>query len=152
MKLTHYFIILPFLFAAIPAWAEDPMTGTWTVVEAKVGPWYDGNGAKPVVDPKPAHAKLVFTKTSIQGPSPLGCAKVKFTVSTVGPEDLFQGVLKNPAKDAAALGFKGGKITSVNEGCLRSDADLEMDFALVDSNTALFGLNNVVYKMTRVLP
>jgi len=152
MKLTPSLFILPLLFLAAPAWAENPMTGTWTVVEAKVGPWYDGNGAKPEIDPKLARAKVVITKTSVQGPSPLGCAKAKFTVSTVGPESLFQGVLKNPAKDAAALGFKEAKITSVNEGCLRSDADLEMDFALVDHDTVMFGLNNMVYKMTRVKP
>ena len=68
----------------------------------------------------------------------------------MSPEGLFQGVLRNPAKDAAALGFKGDKITSVNEGCLKSDADLEMDFALLDEDTAMFGLDNVVYKMKRV--
>jgi hypothetical protein len=152
MKLTHSLIALTFMLAAAPAWAESPMTGTWNIVEAKVGPWYDGGGAKPDIDPKLAHAKLVFTEKSVQGPSPLNCAKVKFTVSTVGPEDLFQGVLKNPKKDSTDLGFKSQKITSVNEGCLRTDADLEIDFAMVDHDTAMFGLNNVVYKMKRVSP
>ncbi|MFO1464290.1 MAG: hypothetical protein U1F66_10985 [bacterium] len=152
MHLSRYFIAVAVLLAAVPALADSPMTGTWTIVEAKTGSWYDGSGAKPEVDPELAHAKVIFTKNSVRGPSALACARVKFTVSTVGPEYLFQGVLKNPAKDAAALGFKGKKITSVNEGCLRSDADMEMDFALVDKDTAVFGLNNMVYKMKRIQP
>jgi len=152
MKLSRWFFAIAILFAAAPALAESPMTGTWNVVDAKTGPWYDGNGAKPDIDPELAHAKIVLTNTSVQGPSAVGCAKVKFTVSTVPPEYLFQGVLKNPKKDAAALGFKSEKITSVNEGCIRSDADMEMDFALIDKDTAVFGLNNVVYTMKRVAP
>jgi hypothetical protein len=135
--------------AVTPAFAADTYLGTWKVTDAKVAPWYDGNGAKPDIDPKLAHATLTFAKSSIKAPAPLGCKKVKYTVSTVGPEDLFEGGLKNPQKDAAALGFKSNKIMSVNEGCLRSDADIEMDYAFVDNDTAVFGLNNVIYTMKR---
>jgi hypothetical protein len=149
MELARYWIVLSFLFATTPALAQSPMTGTWKVVEAKTGPWYEG-GAQPKINPKLKHAKIVFTENSVKSTSILGCAQAKFSVSTVSPEGLFQGVLRNPAKDAAALGFKGDKITSVNEGCLKSDADLEMDFALLDEDTAMFGLDNVVYKMKRV--
>jgi hypothetical protein len=135
--------------AVTPAFAADTYLGTWMVSDAKVAPWYDGNGAKPDIDAKLAHATFTFAKGSITALAPLGCKKVKYTVSTVGPEDLFEGGLKNPQKDATALGFKNNKIMSVNEGCLSSDADIEMDYAFVDNDTALFGLNNVIYTMKR---
>ena len=150
MYFSRCLIALPFVFASQSAWAESPMSGAWKVVEANVAPWVDGKSAKPEIDPKIANAKLIFTENSVQGPHPLGCAKAKFTVSAVGAEYLFQGGLKNPKPDAAALGFKVEKITSVNESCLRTDADVEMDFALIDQDTAVFGLDNVIYKMKRL--
>lgn len=52
-------------------------------------------------------------------------------------------------KQAAALGFASEKIVSLNMGCVSNDADIEMDFALVDHDTAVFGLNNVIYRMVR---
>ena len=146
----HLVCLLLAALAVTPAFAADAYQGTWKVVDAKVAPWYDGNGAKPDIDATLAHATLTFAKSSIKGPAPLGCKKVKYTVSTVGPEDLFEGGLKNPQKDAATLGFKSNKIMSVNEGCLRSDADVEMDYAFVDNDTALFGLDNVIYPIKRV--
>ncbi len=151
--MNYYRVLLALLLLSLvkiaPALAEEPILGTWAVTDAKVAPWYDGGGAKPNIDPKLLHATLVFAKDSVKGPSAVACNKVRYTVNMIGPEDLFEGGLKNPAKDAAALGFKGGKITSINEGCLRSDADLEMDFPMIDKDTALFGLNNVVYTMKR---
>src|SRR5579885_1359302 len=145
-------VLLLSLAPTAPALAEEPILGTWTVISSQVAPWYDGGGAKPDVDPALAHATIVFAKDSVKGPRAVNCNKVKYTVSTVGPEDLFEGGLKNPAKDAAALGFKTDKITSINEGCLRTDADMEMDFAMIDKENAVFGLNNVVYKMKRKTP
>jgi hypothetical protein len=32
---------------------------------------------------------------------------------------------------------------------LRNDADIDMDFALIDHDTAVFALDNVIYKMVR---
>lgn len=151
MRATRLYLVCLSLaaLAVTPAFAAHTYLGTWKVTDAKAAPWYDGNGAKPDIDAKFAHATLTFAKSSIKGPAPLGCKKVKYTVSTVGPEDLFEGGLKNPQKDAAALGFKNNKIMSVNEGCLRSDADIEMDYAFIDNDTALFGLDNVIYTMKR---
>ena len=139
------------LFSVTPAWAS-PLLGNWKVTDAKVAPWYDGNGAKPDIDPKLAHATLVFAKDSVKGPDPLGCKKVKYTASTVAPDYLFEGGLRNPKADAAALGFKNDKITSINAGCIRSDADLEMDYAFIDNDTAVFGLNDIIYTMKRAAP
>ncbi len=137
------------LISTAPASASNSYLGAWKVTDAKADPWYNGNGAKPDIDPKLAHATIVFAKTSITGPQPLGCKKVKYTLSTVGPEDLFEGGLKNPKQDAATLGFKSDKITSFNEGCMNG-GDIEMDFPMADDNTIVFELNNVFYTMKRV--
>jgi hypothetical protein len=142
-------LLIVLCLGVFPSLAAESLIGTWTVIEAKTGPWYDGSGAKPEVDPKLAHATFVFTANSATGPLPIGCGKAKFTTSVVGSDYLFEGGLKDPKKDAAGLGFKSDKITSVNEGCLKPDADMEMDIAFIDSDTAVFGLNNVVYKMKR---
>ncbi len=138
------------LFSAVPASAADSYLGTWKVTDAKADPWYNGNGAKPDIDPKLAHATIFFAKTSIKGPQPLGCKKVKYTISTIGPEDLFEGELESHKQDAATLGFKSDKIMSLNEGCVDANADIEMDFAFADNDTAVFELNNVIYTMKRV--
>src|ERR1700680_3223502 len=82
------------LLSVAPAWAS-PLLGTWNVTDAKVAPWYDGNGAKPDIDPKLAYATLVFANDSVKGPDPLGCKKVKYAASNVGPDYLFEGSLKN---------------------------------------------------------
>lgn len=150
MKMSRYLAAMSIFLMATPALADNPLTGSWTVEESIVAPWVDVKAAKPEINAQIAKAKLIFTSNGVQGPQPLGCEKAKFTVSTVVPESLFQGGLKNPAKEAAALGFKDSKITSVNATCLRTDADVEMDYALVNSDTAAFGLDNVVYKMKRV--
>lgn len=103
MQIKRILASLPFLLVAPPAMAESPLTGTWKVVEAKTAPWFDGKSAQPPTHSEIINAKLVFTDQSVQGPQPIGCAKSKFTVTAVGPEYLFQGGLKNPKKEAAAL-------------------------------------------------
>jgi hypothetical protein len=121
--------LFPMLFGA-PARAQGVFAGRWTVVEAKAAPWVDASAQNhPDFDPAFQHAQIVFLKSRVEGPAPLGCAKVQYTLSKVVREDLFQGALTDPARQAAALGFKSGRIVSLNLGCLRSDADLEMDFA-----------------------
>ena len=37
-------------------------------------------------------------------------------------------------------------------GCDRPDADQEMDYAMADKNTAMFGLNDHIYIMKRTPP
>ncbi len=65
------------------------------------------------------------------------------------PNYPLEGGLADPEKQAAALGFTSQKIVSLSMGCVRNDADIEMDFDLIDHDTAVFALDNVIYKMVR---
>ena len=131
--------------------AENPFLGRWTVVEAQAAPWVDPKDASttPDFDKALSHMTIVFTMAGIEGPQPFGCKKVMYKLNTTEPDGLFEGGLKNPKEDAAKLGFKDMKIMSLNEGCVSSQADFDMDFAMVDPDTLVFALNNVVYRLKR---
>jgi hypothetical protein len=131
---------------------DNPFLGTWTVTEAKMGPWVKPGETALPVDPKILHATITFTATSVKGPHPLGCAKAVYELKTVGPDFLFEGGLTDPKPQARALGFTTDTFPAMSFGCDRPDADIEMDYALVDANTAVFGLNDRVYVMKRTPP
>jgi hypothetical protein len=135
---------------AAAAAADNPFLGTWAVTDAKIAPWYDGNGAKPKIDPALARKTILFARSSASGSSVVGCSKPIYAVTTVGPEMLFEGNLKDPAKDAATLGFKSDKIVTMNEGCDVKTGDMALDFPMVDQDTILLGLNNMIYTLKRV--
>ena len=130
--------------------SANPFLGSWKVTSAKIGPWYDGNGAKPQMDPALDGKTLTFSAMTASGSKVVGCNKAHYVVSVVGPDMLFEGSLKDPAKDAAALGFKGDKITTMNESCDSKTGDMELDFPMVDEGTILLGLNNMIYTLKRV--
>ena len=133
-----------------PAAVQDVFAGGWAVTDAQPAPWVDGSAEnQPDIDDAIRHGRFTFGKDSVEGPPPFNCRKVQYTVSEVGPDYLFEGGLTDPAKQAAALGFTSDKIVSLNMGCISSDADIEMDFDLVDRDTAVFALNNVIYRMVR---
>lgn len=135
---------------AADATAANPFLGTWTVTDGKTAPWYDGvNGAKPVLDPTFKGKTIVFAENSASGSPVVACDKVLYTVTEVTPDLLFEGALKNPAADAAALGFKGDKIKTMNEACDVETGDMELDFPMVDDDTLLLGMNNMVYTLKR---
>ena len=139
-----------FLLCARPAAAQDAFAGTWAVIDAQPAPWVDGSAQNQAdIDPVIRSGKFTFRKDSVDGPKPFNCKKVQYTLSEVGPDYLFEGGLTDPVKQASALGFKSQKIKSLNMGCVSSDADIEMDFDLIDRDTAVFALNNVIYKMVR---
>src|SRR5581483_10852839 len=148
--------ILPALWAATAMAADNatlgPFLGRWNVVSADPAPWVDPHDASttPDFDKKLAHMTITFAKTAIEAPPPFGCKKAVYTLNTTEPEGLFEGGLKNPEADAAKLGFKDKKITSLNEGCASAAADFERDFAMMDPDTLVFALNNVVYRLKRM--
>ncbi len=94
--------------------------------------------------------RLTFGANAATGSSVVACAKAHYEISVVGPDMLFEGGLKNPEKDAAALGFKSDKITTMNESCDSPTGDMELDFPMVDKETILLGLNNMIYTLKRV--
>jgi hypothetical protein len=138
------------LLGAAPALAQDVFAGTWVVSDAQPAPWVDGSaGTQPAINEAVSHGRFTFKKDSVEGPPPFNCQQVQYEVHEVGPEYLFEGGLTDPAKQAAALGFTSDKIVRLSMGCVSNDADIGMDFDLIDQDTALFALDNVIYKMVR---
>jgi hypothetical protein len=146
-----WFASLLCLVAGTPAVAQGVFAGTWQVADAQVATWHrDDPNYTPTIDPKFRHATFVFKKDRLIAPAPFNC-KAHYEIKTVEPGYLFQGAFDqdDPAGHAKALGFKSDKIVNLDFTCLRNDADIEMDFHLVDRDTAIFGLNNVIYTMKR---
>ena len=84
---------------------NNPYFGSWKVTSSIQAPWYDGNGALPAVDPELDGKTITFEKTRASGSRIVECAKPVYALSNVERAGLFEGSLKNPEKDAAALGF-----------------------------------------------
>ncbi|RFB76428.1 hypothetical protein [Methylovirgula sp. 4M-Z18] len=130
------------------AQAQEAFAGTWTISKADTAPWASAP-PKPDDELKLLMGKTVsFLKTRIDGPRPVRCAKLKYEIKDYTPDMLFQGTLSaDPAKQAAALGFKGETIKTLETGCGN-----ELDYHMVDANTVLFGLNDRVYTLARKMP
>lgn len=131
--------------------AQGVFLGTWTVVEAQPAPWVAKSPDKIDArsDPAIAHARIVVLSGRIDGPQPLGCRRPHYEVAQVPPEELFEGGLDDPDRGmtdpkaaATALGFPNTTITTLRPGC-------DIEFHMVDSDTVLFGLNNMIYTMHR---
>ena len=75
----------------------------------------------------------------------MACRKPRYERVAVEPDGLFQGGLKAPARDAAALGYLSPKIPSLLTGC-------EVDYHFLDADHALFALDNRLYRIERVKP
>lgn len=145
---------LPTLFCLLvgPAVAQNlSLLGTWTVTTSTPAPW-----VKPGEKPLASDEKLlighqfVFTKDRVTAPSPPlepVCRKPHYVLSAFPPDYLFEGTLPDPEKQAAALGFKGKTIPTIQTGC-----EGVSDFHFLDNNNALFGLNDRVYRMKRITP
>ena len=117
--------------------------GDWTIVSTQMAPWALPDDKPVASDIKALMGKTVtFASKSIRAPQPLGCNGVKYKVDTYTPDLLFEGGLTSPDKQAAALGFHDKAIPTLIPGC-------EIEFHFLDANTALFGLNNNIYRMQR---
>ena len=141
--------LLALLSGVRPAAAQEMFTGTWAVVEAQPAPWVDTPGSAPPVNEAMRQGRITLAADRVDGPPPLGCAQPRYEIVRAGPDYLFQGGLSDPAKQAAALGFGAGEIVHLSLACVRDDADIGMDFSLVDEDTALFALDNIIYRMVR---
>jgi len=128
--------------------AEADFMGAWTVTSSEPAPWTDAK-EKPVasdLNALIAHP-VAFLRDRIDGPAPLGCRKPHYEIKSYSPDMLFQGGLDKPEKQAATLGFKDKTIKTLETGC-----DGAIDFHFLDSDNALFALNNRIYKIQRKTP
>jgi hypothetical protein len=121
------------------------------VVDVQPAPWVDPNAAeKPYLHEDIAQGRITFMADSVQGPGFLNCDKAHYETSKVPPDYLFEGGLTDPVRQAKELGFKGGEILQMSMGCPAGDADISMDFDIIDEGVAVFALDNMIYKMKRV--
>jgi hypothetical protein len=132
--------------------AEPSYIGTWKLSGAVVAPWAD-----PKQKPDSAEMTRLVGKTivlqarQIAGPPPFACKAPHYRESEFTADMLFQGAFQemqsknksvDPDKLAAALGFAGKKIKTLETGC-------EFDFHFVDAATAEIGLNDYVYALKK---
>ena len=126
---------------------SNPIFGTWEMTSSVVAPWWDNAGAEPTADP--AMAKLVFAPSKSSGPPVLTCDKPRYTNNVMPQRGLFQGNLPDPPKDAPALGFTSPDVIVVSFSCQSGTGDVLADFPMLDDNTIMLGLDNVLYTYRR---
>jgi hypothetical protein len=129
--------------------APAPFAGSWDVVDVQPAPWVEADYKGPINE-EIAKGRITFMGNSVQAPGFLNCDKAKFEITTVPPVYLFQGGLSDPANQAAALGHKGDEIQNLAMSCIRDDADISMDFSLIDDDLIVFALDNMIYRLNRV--
>jgi hypothetical protein len=135
------------LLLSAPAPAAGPtFYGAWLITEAHVAPW--AKAGESAFSEEEQHrlvgSKVIYRRTRIEGPSPLGCAKPRDRMLEYPPDFLFQGTLTDPDAQAQALGFHQHMTPTLETGC-----EGWIDFHFVDPATALFGLNNMIYTLRK---
>lgn len=126
---------------------RNPFFGTWELTAARIAPWWDKQGDEPT--PEPDMAKFVFQADKSSGPALLTCDKPHYMVNLTPERGLFQGNLPDPAKDAPALGFTSTDITVLSFSCASGAADVSVDFPMIDDDTIMTGISNVLYTFKR---
>jgi hypothetical protein len=126
---------------------RNPFFGTWELTAARVAPWWDKVGEEPA--PDPAFTKFTLAADKTTGPPIVTCAKPAYSTNIVPPRSLFQGNLPDPTKDAAALGITDLDVTVLSYSCSDNNADVSLDLPMLDAETILLGLDNVVYTFKR---
>ena len=121
--------------------------GKWTITTSQPAPW-SGPGDKPVESDLKALIghDVTFLKDRIDAPSPLRCRKPHYEITAYTPDMLFQGSLTDPDKQANALGY-GKSIITLETGC-----EGAFDFHFMNDDSAMFGLNNRLYRLERKKP
>lgn len=126
---------------------HSPFFGAWEMSSSAVAPWWDHKGDEPRADP--AMAKLIFAAAKSSGPPLVTCDKPRYTTNIFPQRSLFEGNLPDPAKDAPALGFTDPDITVMSFDCQSSANGVNLDFPMLDDNTIMLGLDNVLYTFKR---
>jgi len=127
---------------------HNPFFGAWAMTSAKVAPWWDGKGDEPAADPGFAK-NVVLGANKTAGPDILHCDKPRYAVNIVSPRTLFEGNLPDPGKNATELGFKSSEISTLNYSCSENSRDVSLDFPMIDDDTIMLGLDNVIYTFKR---
>ena len=133
--------------------AADPLyLGIWKISGAVAAPWAGPKQKPDSAEPSRLLGKtIVFRPREITGPPPFACKAPRYKESEFSADMIFQGAFEemqskdksiDPTKLAAALGFAGKGIKTLETGC-------EIDFHFVDASTAEIGLNDRVYTLKK---
>jgi hypothetical protein len=122
---------------------RNPFFGRWEMVHAAIAPWWKGPGEEPAPDPAMVSFTLAADKAS--GAPLLTCSKPAYATNLSASHGLFQGNLPDPAADAAALGFTTPDVTVLTYTCSENNADVSLDFAMLDQDRIMLALDNVIY-------
>jgi hypothetical protein len=143
--------------SALSSWAsaQDRYAGAWKIASSEPVPWpHKADWLVPKEIKRLVGATVVFKSDRIEGPTPLACKGPHYEIKQYAADMLFQGALEEygdkkttPDKATTALGFAKRPIPSITTGCAS-----EIEFHVIDDDHMLFGLNNSVYRMTRVPP
>lgn len=130
--------------AEAQSYEPSPVGGTFVIKDSQKAPWAtdsfgDENDRSRALQGK----TITFAAKAINAPQPMACRKPRYERVAVEPDGLFQGALKAPARDAAALGYRPARIPSLLTGC-------EVDYHFLDADHALFALDNRLYRIERV--
>ena len=121
----------------------SPIGATFVITDSQKAPWATNAFGEADARSRGLRGKTItFGAKAITAPQPMACKRPNYERVAVEPDGLFQGALKAPARDAAALGFKPGKIPSLLTGC-------EVDYHFLDADHALFALDNRIYRIER---
>lgn len=150
------FLFLLLALIAPAAGAQAMFAGAWTITGAVHAPWEDPRHPVGGDEKRLLGKTVVFEARRIVGPRPLGCSGAKYQITDAPFDMLFEGGLATApgdgagqpdlaraARNARALGFIDSTSKTLDAGCT------ELQFHLVDADTALFGLNDRVYTMKR---
>jgi hypothetical protein len=126
---------------------RNPFFGTWEIKAARIAPWWNSQGEEPAADP--AYTKLSLEADATSGAPVLTCDKPSYMTDILPVRGLFQGLLPEPDKDAAALGLTETNPTVLTFSCASGTADVEAQFVMAGPDTILLGIDNVIYTYTR---
>lgn len=135
------FLALITATSATPATARPDYLGVWEIAESKPAPWIRSEAELfPEERAELVGKRIVFSNNGIVAPAPMGCRRPHYRLRRDPADMLFQGVLTDPARQAAALGFVGTRFVTLETGC-----EGLLDYHFLDDNTAMFALNNAIY-------
>jgi len=133
--------------AAVTALAAQPPAylGAWVISRSQPAPWA-APGEPPVQSDieRLVGKRVVFDKDRIAAPEPLACAGPHYEIVSYTSDLLFQGNLTEPDKQAMDLGYRLPQIMTLETGCAGP-----IEFHFLNGNTAMFALNDRLYRLER---
>jgi len=129
---------------------QQPLIGTWEIVEAQPAPWTPENQHASLTAEGKRLLKQIITfapNEVISKHKALACRRAQYEPTDYEADAMFQGNLPEPNPTAAAirLGFKKGEVPGVDLKCTSG----AYAYHFRDRNTVLTARSNVIYMLKR---